>query len=66
MSPSASVPVAAKVIAVFGATSPVGVRPAVTVGLRLACVTTTDCEDVAVPPLPSDTVTVAVLVPAVV
>jgi hypothetical protein len=42
-----------------GATEPVGVRAAVTVGLRLPCVTTTLSVCVALPPLPSVTVTLA-------
>ncbi len=48
-----------KAIAVPVVTPPVGVRAATTVGLRLACVTTTVSVAVPVPPLPSDTVTLA-------
>ncbi len=65
MSASASAPVAVKETSVPGATVPVGVRAAVTVGLRLPCVTTTLSVWVAVPPLPSLTVTFAEYVPGV-
>ena len=60
MSPSASVPVALNAIAAPEATLPVGVREAVTVGLLLALVTWTARVWLAVPPLPSETVTLAV------
>ena len=56
---------AVKLIAVLAATLPVGVRAAVTVGLWLTgAVTVTFTVAVPVPPLPSDTVTLAAYVPA--
>ena len=65
MSPSRSVPVAVNATSPPGGTLPAGVRAAVTVGARLACVTRTVSVRVSVPPLPSDTVTRAVYVPGV-
>ena len=66
-SPSASVPVAVKATGTPTRTLPVGVRAAVTVGLAFCgVVTTTSSVRVAVPPLPSLTVTFAVYVPAAV
>ena len=60
MSPSRSAPVAVNATAVPVGTLPVGVRPAVTVGARLGCVTVTLSVGVPVPPLPSETVTLTV------
>ena len=60
VSPSASVPVAVKAIGVPVVTLPAGVREATTVGLRLAWATTTVSDALPLPPLPSETVTLAV------
>jgi len=59
-SPSGSLPVAVNAIAVPVATSPVGLREAPTVGFWLAAVTVMlSVLLVAVPPWPSETVTLA-------
>ena len=65
MSPSASVPVAVNATGTPTRVLPVGLRVAVTVGLRLPCVTVTLSVWVALPPLPSVTVTLAAYVPGV-
>ena len=65
MSPSGSVPVALNATAAPTATLPAGSRVAVTDGSRLGWVTTIVSVVSPVPPLPSETVTLAVLVPAV-
>src|SRR3954469_6425345 len=63
VSPSGSVPVAVKAIEVPVVVLPAGVREALTVGFWLAATTVTGTSALAVPPLPSDTVTLAVYVP---
>jgi hypothetical protein len=58
-SPSGSLAVAVKEIAWPAVTPPVGVRPAVTVGLRFGWATVMLRVSSLVPPLPSETVTLA-------
>ena len=65
-SPSGSLAVAVNAIDWPVVTPPVGVRPAVTVGARLGCVTVMLSVSSSLPPLPSETVTLAEYVPAVV